>query len=255
MKNILIVSKYTFVEVYKSKILLNIILLGFTLILISYIASEFSHGVQARVALDFGMGSMYLVIMGIAIFIGVSLLSKEVENRTAYMILSRPIRRWHFLAGKFLGMSAILFINVFLLGIIILAFYFFLGGGISSLMWWALLFNLLESQIILLVVIFFSLITNVTMAVIYTICIFLLGHILSATLMINFIKGHIIWINLLTLAKWIIPDFDKLNLRDYIIYHQSMPLNYLIGSLGYAILYIGFMLLLNIIVFERKELD
>jgi len=255
LKNIFIVSKYTFVEVYKSKILLNIILLGFALILISYVASEFSHGVQARVALDFGMGSMYLVIMGISIFIGVSLLSKEVENRTAYMILSRPIKRWQFLTGKFLGMSAILFVNVFLLGVIILAFYFFLGGNVSMLMWWSLFFSLLESQIILLVVIFFSLITNVTMAVIYTICIFLLGHILGATLMINFIKDHFIWVKLLTFTKWIIPDFDKLNLKDYIIYNQSMPLNYLMGSLSYAILYIGFMLILNIIVFERKELD
>ena len=255
MKNIFTVSKYTFVEVYKSKILLNIILLGFALILISYIASEFSHGVQAKVALDFGMGSMYLVIIGMSIFIGVSLLSKEVENRTAYMILSRPIRRWHFLTGKFLGMSAILFINIFLLGIIILTFYFFLGGSVSALMWWALFFSLLEAQIILLVVIFFSLITNVTMAVIYTICIFLLGHVLGTTLTINFIKGHYIWIKLLTLTKWIVPDFDKLNLKDHIIYNQTLPTEYLMGSLSYAILYIGFLLILNIIVFERKELD
>ena len=164
MKNIFTVSKYTFVEVYKSKILLNIILLGFALILISYIASEFSHGAQARIALDFGIGSMYLVVIGMSIFIGVSLLSNEVENRTAYMILSRPIKRWHFLTGKFLGMSSILFINVFLLGIIILAFFYFLGGSISALMWWALFFSLLESQIILLVVIFFSLIRDAATA-------------------------------------------------------------------------------------------
>jgi len=255
LKNIFIVSKYTFVEVYKSKILLNIILLGFALILISYIASEFSHGAQARIALDFGIGSMYLVVIGMSIFIGVSLLSNEVENRTAYMILSRPIKRWHFLTGKFLGMSSILFINVFLLGIIILAFFYFLGGSISALMWWALFFSLLESQIILLVVIFFSLITNVTMAVIYTICIFILGHVLGATLMINYIRDQYILVKLLTLTKWIIPDFDKLNLKDYIIYNHSMPFGYLMGSLCYAILYIGFMLILNIIVFERKELD
>ena len=91
------IAKYTFVEIYKGKILYNVLLIGIGLILLTYVASEFTYGVPSRVALDFGLGTLYLSSVGIALFLGATLISKELENRTVYMILSRPLKRSSFL--------------------------------------------------------------------------------------------------------------------------------------------------------------
>ena len=89
----LIVAYYTFKEILKSKILLNVFFVGLGLMLVTYVATEFTFGVPERVAVDFGLGMLSLSSLAISLFLGVGLLSKEIESRTVYMIISRPVPR------------------------------------------------------------------------------------------------------------------------------------------------------------------
>ena len=73
----------------------------------TYVATEFTYGVPERVALDFGLGMLSLSSLSISLFLGVSLLSKEIESRTVYMVISRPVPRFAFIIGKILGLSGI----------------------------------------------------------------------------------------------------------------------------------------------------
>ncbi|MCK5072185.1 MAG: ABC transporter permease subunit [Bacteriovoracaceae bacterium] len=256
IKKTFVIARYTFIEIYKSKILLNIILLGFALLVVSYVASEFSYGVQSRIALDFGLGTLYLAIVGISIFFGAALMAKEIESRTCYMILSRPVKRHTFLLGKIAGMSTILAINVFFLGTLTICFYLYLGGAYSNLILWCLLLSFFEAVLLLMVVIFFSLISKTTMSVIYTICVFILGHVLPNTLGKDIIlKGDLIFYKLMKLGSLILPNLSKFNIRDHLIYKQELAPQFLWGTLAYAVVYILFLVALNIIVFNRKQLD
>ena len=87
--NIFIIAKYTFFEVLKSRILLNVFFLGMALLFFSYTATEFTYGAATKVALDFGLGALSLSAVGIAIFIGVNIVNKEIESRTIYILLSQ----------------------------------------------------------------------------------------------------------------------------------------------------------------------
>jgi len=254
-KKSFVVARYTFIEVVKSRVLTNVFLLGFGLMLISFVASEFTYGVPKRVALDFGMGTVSLSAVGIAIFMGVSLLSKEIENRTIYMVLSRPLSRASFLFGRIWGMMSVLKLNIFILSIMTISLYLYLGGNLDPLILWCVLFTIVEAAIILMAVVLFSLITNTTMSVIYSLVVYIVGHALNDTMATSLVERNSALAGFLKGVAYIFPNFSKLNVKDYLIYEQNLPFELLGGNLLYGICYFYFLLFLAMILFNRKSLD
>lgn len=251
----LVVAKYTFLEIFKSKIILNVLFIGMALAIICYVASEFTYGVPQRVALDFGLGTLSLSSNIIAIFLGVTLIAKEIENRTVYMILSRPISRNSFLVGKLLGMMAIQALNLIILGVITLSFYFYSGGKFDSLIPWCFLFSFLESFLVLLLVVLFSLFCNPIMAVFNTIVLIVCGFFINEA-QLSLHARMIPALNIfLKFYSWVFPNFYKLNLKEFLLYEQNIPLSYLLKNLSYGVLYSVFLLTLSSALFNRKNLD
>ena len=107
------IAYYTFKEIFKSKILVSVFFAGLGLMLVTYVATEFTYGVPERVALDFGLGILSLSSLAISLFLGATLLSKEIDSRTVYMVISRPVPRFAFILGKLLGLLGIQAINDF----------------------------------------------------------------------------------------------------------------------------------------------
>src|SRR5690606_33901991 len=147
----------------KSKILLNVGFLGLGLLIVTYVASQFTYGTPTKVALDFGLGALSLSSVGIAIFFGANLLAKEIDQRTIHMIISRPVPRYAFIVGKLLGLCIVLAINVLLLSVLTISIYFLAGGHYDSLLSWSIIFTFLEAMLVLFVVILLSLITSQTL--------------------------------------------------------------------------------------------
>ncbi|MBF0299300.1 MAG: ABC transporter permease [Oligoflexia bacterium] len=250
-----VVFKYTFFEIIKSKVLMNVFLLGLGLLLICYIAYSFTYGVPERVVLDVGLGMLSLSSVGMAIFFGVGLISKEIENRTIYMILSRPISRKAFLLGRIMGMVGVLILNILILSVLTLVLYVFLGGSIQSLILISIFFSIIEAIIVLLIVVFFSLITNPTLSVIYTVVVYIIGHSISDTMINGFAKKSVIISSILNVYSVIFPNFNKLNLKDLILYKQYLPFTTFCGITTYGLVYMLFLIFITSIIFERKNLD
>lgn len=250
-----IVAKYTFIEVLKSKVLVNIFLLGIAMAVVCFIASEFTFGVPQRVALDFGLGTLTLAAVAIALFMGVGLILKEIEERTVYMVLARPIGRASFLVGRLAGMSGVLLLNILILGGLTLALYSVLGGKLTPILFWALLFAFFEALLILLVVIFFSMITNSTLSVIFTLATYIVGHAISDTLRLGFVTRSPFLAKLISIYAVFFPNFSKLNIKDFILYQQHLETNYLLLTCTYVAVYAFALVLASSIIFERKNLD
>lgn len=255
LNKIFIVAKYTFMEVYRSKVMFNVILLGMVMLMVCFVASELTYGTPEKIALDFGLGMLSISAVGIALFMGVGLLSKEIENRTVYVVLSRPIKRFSFLIGKIVGMTSILFINVLILSIITVGFFLMLGGKVSPLIIWSMFFSFFESVLVLLMVVFFSLITNNVMSVIYSIFLFVSGHAVGDVALLRFIEYNWLISKIFKLYLVIFPNFSKLNIKDFVIYKQTLPIEYLASASTYAIIYSLILILICSIIFEYKNLD
>ncbi len=255
MKKALKVAQYTFIEVYRSKVMFSILFIAIGLVVVSYVASEFAYGAPAKVALDFGFGLMVISNLVMAIFIGTTLLSKEIESRTLYMILSRPISRISFMFGKILGLSSVLIVNTVLLSSFSVGIYYYLKGVPSSIMIWTAWFSLVEAFIIMLFAVLYSLITSNGLAVIYTIFTWIVGHSFATTTKSVFAKSSLFFSNLLKATSFIIPDLDKINLKDLMIYEQSISLNFIVYTQLYVTFYIAALLLVISHVFKNKNLD
>lgn len=235
--------------------MLGLVFLGLGLVVITYVASEFAYGASAKVALDVGLGITSLANLGIAIFIGSTLLSKEIEQRTLYMILSRPISRVSFLLGKLTGLSSVLFLNSLLLGALSIFLFIQQGGEFQPLFLWALLFSFLESLIVLSFAVFFSLITNVTLSVICSFAVAVAGHAINETSTTIFVKLSPILKPVFDTFFFFIPNLYKLNLKDFLLYQQSISAQYLYSVGFYVVLYLIAILGVVMLIFKNKNLD
>lgn len=255
MKKIFIVGHYTFKELLKSNILLNVFFIGLGLMLAVYIATEFTYGVPERVAIDFGIGMLSVSSLAISLFLGVTLLSKEIESRTIYMIISRPVSRNAFIIGKILGLMAIQLVNVLLLSSMTLVATKILGGELSSLIFWAVGFIFIESFLLLLIVSLISLFANTVLTVLMSVALLLLGYAIPETKGLGFVQRRPLVNALLDFYHFILPAFYKLNLKEFLIYKKSLPLSYLISSGVYGLTYSFAILFLILAIFKRKNLD
>jgi len=255
VKSYFIVLKYSYLELIKSKILVQMIIMGIAFVSVIYVATEFSYGVPHRMASDFGLGLISLSCVGISIFLGVTLISKEMENRTVYIVLSRPLSRTSFIFGKISGMALILLCNVLVIGSLALSYCHLLGGEVGKVMLLALLFTFIESILVLSVTILFSLLVNSVLAVIGSITLFIVGHVLTDTM--NFIELRISHFPHLIVEaiSYLLPNYSKINFRDYVYYDQLIPSSYIFNAFIYGITYIAFILILISIIFRNKNLD
>lgn len=250
-----IITKYTYKEIIKSKILYVTLILGLAIMLVTYVATEFTYGVPEKVALDFGLGLLSLSSIGISLFMGANLLTKEIDSRTVYMVISRPVPRWVFISGKVSGLGLVLLTNVLILAAMTLVCSYFLGGTINSVLLLAIAFTILESILLLLLVVFFSLLANPVIASVVSMLIWLLGHAVKESQTTTFVENRVFFKTLLQFYHLVLPAFYKLNLKDFVIYQQSLPANYLISAFAYGLSYSVFLFLLIVYIFNRKNLD
>ncbi|EQC43425.1 ABC-2 family transporter protein [Bacteriovorax sp. Seq25_V] len=235
--------------------MINVLWVSLGVLTLTYVTSEFSYGNVSKVALDFGLSLSALATSFIAIFVGASLLSSEIENRTAYITLSRPVTRQSFILGKILGTSFFLLLNSLIISAVSLLCFLGVGGEINLAIFWAVLFSLLEAIILLLVVLNFSLITNRVISVINTLAVFILGHAIPSALKMGFVKSRPELETLLNTSTYFIPNLDKLNIKNEIVLSGLLESSVLINGAGYALFYILFLIILSILIFNKKELN
>jgi len=255
LNKIYTIAFYTSKEVIKSKVLLNTLILGFGLLVVTFIAYSFTYGEPSRVALDFGLGTLSLSSVAIAIFMGVGLLSDEIQNRTVYIIISRPVPRYGFILGRLIGLSCVLVINILILSLITLPLYFFIGGVYESLILWTILYIVIESILMLIIVSFFSLLTTKVLSVILSIVVYIVGHAIDGAKILNFVAERPILEKVLDFYHYVLPGFYKLNLKDHLLYKQNISIDYLTSNLMYGVIYGAALTMMSIFIFSKKNLD
>ncbi len=255
MKKILTIARYTILDILRSNILVGVSLLGFGVLIASGLVSTFAFGNPKKVALDLGLGLMYLSLLGIALFLGVNLISKEIRDRTIYLTLSRGISRTSFLFGKVLGLSFVMLLNAIILSIFVILIYLYNGGTLNHLFFMSVLLSYLSALILLNVVLFFSLITNINLSVIYSIIVFGVGSILNETSLLNYVNQRPLILKFLKILGSFLPNFSVLNIRDFVLYQNELPLNYLVSSTIYGFIYPFVLLSISCYILAKKDLD
>jgi len=111
------IASNTFREAVRDRVLYNLIVFALLMSGASILVGQISIDIERLVVINLGLTAVSLFGMVIAIFIGIGLVSKEIEKRTLYTVLSRPVRRWEFIVGKFFGLAGTLAVNTFFMAI------------------------------------------------------------------------------------------------------------------------------------------
>lgn len=255
LSKIFTVARFTLHELLKSKILFVTLFIGFLIAVATYVATEFTYGTPVKVALDFGFGMLSLSSLGISLFMGATLLPNELDSRTVYMVISRPVPRWCFILGKVLGLMGVLCINVFLLTLFVIACLFLLGGEFNQAILYTAAFNVMECLLLLLVVVFLSLFLNTILSSSTAFLILFLGHAVKETQSITFVQNREGFEYLLKFYHFFLPAFYKLNFKDYLVYEKAIPSGQMLVAFLYGATYSLGLVFLIIFIFNRKNLD
>ncbi len=251
----LTIAKYTIKELVKSKLLWNVVALGLVIALASWVAAEFTFGVPGKVALDVGLSMLSLSGYFISIFVGANLITKEIESRTIYMIISRPVSRESFLLGKLLGLAAFMAINFALLSFFSLGSAVLLGVKLNSLIFASLLSSYVECLLLMMVVVFISIESNLVLTVIFSLTLLIAGHAVGETLQAQFVKNNQMLESFLQMYHWIFPGFYKFNLKDFVIYQTEVRSSWYMSTIGYGLSYILFLGSMSLWLVRRKDLN
>ena len=255
IRHVWIISKYTFYEIYKTKIFLSTIFIGLIIFLFTILATKLSYGADQKVSLDISLGLISLSARVLAVIYGINLLTKEIELRTLQIILTRSVSRTSFLMGKLFGPFLILLVNVvfiFLIGI--LSFLFF-GGKVTFSIVLCLISILLESGLILSLGIFFSLFMNRVLTVLIILSILFASHFIPEVLGTIYIPKQSYPEMILKIIDYSIPQFSRLNIKDIVLYENIVQPYPIIISFTHSIAYLFLLGLFSINIFQKKDLE
>lgn len=243
----------TFKEAVRNKVFYLLIVVGILFALSSYIMSLLTIGDKVKVLKDIGLASINFFCVLIAIFTGINLVFKEIDKKTIYNIVSKPISRSNFILGKFFGLSVTLLVALFAMAFIFYIFLFIFTGEFDAriLLYFVLLY--FELLIISAISILFSSFSTPILSSIFTISIYLIGHV-SWTF--NEFK-HILSGTFEKITAYsfyyIIPNLEKLNIKNSIVLKTGISSELIFSSILYAICYISAVLLLAALIFAKKE--
>ncbi|TET99666.1 MAG: hypothetical protein E3J23_04425 [Candidatus Stahlbacteria bacterium] len=253
MNKILAISVNTFKESIRDKTLLSLSILGFLLIAASKIFVPISIGQAHKIIKDFGLGMVELFSLFTVVLIGTRILYQEIERKTIYSIMSKPVRDWEFVFGKFLGLYYLIIFIQFILFIIFILFTRFYLGGVDWYLLNALYFFLFEFLLLNALALFLSCFTTPITAGILTLMMFFIGQLT------HYLKDLVVVMKLPELSPivnflyFILPNFSVFNVKASVVYHIPISINSYFLAFSYSVLYSTILLILSSIFYSLKE--
>src|SRR5690606_4638649 len=206
------VALNTFREAMRNRVLYVLALFAVGLMAVSVVLGELSMHEEIRVIKDLGLFGISLVGVVIALFLGVSLLGKELDRKTVYFVIPKPLQRWEFLLGKYLGQVLTLAVLVVLMAIILAIVVRAQGGSHGVVMLRAELLVLVELGLLTAVAMLFSSFSSPYLSAMLTAALWVIGR--NRAELVAFATGKSLagtpLGTLLELVANVIPDFHAL---------------------------------------------
>jgi ABC-type transport system involved in multi-copper enzyme maturation permease subunit len=246
----------TFREAVRDRVLYNLILFVLLLVAGAPLFGQISIDIERLILVNVGLSSISLFGVVIAIFIGIGLVSKEIEKRTLYTILSRPVRRWEFILGKYSGLMLTLFVNTALMILGVYVALFFSAEGIKrgdAGLLIAVYFIMLQLMMMIGITLLFSSFSSPIFSAIFAFAIFVIGTF--AEDLKNFAAlahGMTHW--LATAAAYAVPNFASLNIISQVAHEQPVGGHLVMFNTLYALLYSAAATSAAVLIFERRNL-
>jgi ABC-type transport system involved in multi-copper enzyme maturation permease subunit len=266
MRAISWIAVNVFKESVRDRVPYNLALFAILLIASSFLLGQLTAGQDVKIIKDLGLAAIAVFGLFIAIFIGIGLVSKEVERRSIYSLLAKPISRPQFIVGKYAGLVLTLAVNV---AVMTLALYAVLGvltyvqtpqaraawdaPGTDPRLLKAIALIFVQLMIVTAIALFFSTFSTPLLAAALTFGMFVVGHF--NTDLKNFDRivdsRPAVW-----LARGVyhaLPDFSAFDVKTEVVHGLPVTAGYLAATMAYGFAYIAGLLIVSVLVFARRD--
>jgi len=250
------IARNTFREAVRDRVLYNLIAFALLLSGAAIFVGQISIEIERLVVVNLGLTAVSLFGVVIAIFIGIGLVSKEIEKRTLYTVLSRPVRRWEFIVGKFFGLAGTLVVNTFFMAIGVFGALLYVTHKFSrpdALILVALYFIILEFLIICSLALLFSSFSSPLLSAVFAFSLFVIGSFAEDLRgFANMTQGLSGWLT--AGIAYLVPNFSSLNVISSVAHNQPVAAQLIFSNTAYALVYSGMVLCGAVVIFEHRNL-
>ena len=243
----------TFKESARNKMFYLLVFFGIFFALSSKLVSFLTLGDTLKVLKDTGLAAINFFCVLIAIFTGINLVYKEIEKKTVYNILSKPVTRDQFIIGKFFGLALTMLLALLAMAVIFFILVLLVGGGfdLKILLYFFMLY--LELLVIVAISLLFSSFTTPILSFIFTVSLYLIGHVMWTFNEFKSLLLSRLWVNFAQGLYYILPNLDKFNIKNDVVLDLPLRAGSILFAILYALVYILALLALTILIFRRRE--
>jgi ABC-type transport system involved in multi-copper enzyme maturation permease subunit len=243
----------TYREAVRDKLLYNLLLFAALMIASSILLAQLQIGKDERIYRDVGLSAIAFFGVLIAIFVGINLVYREISTKTVYTMLSKPVRRWEFLVGKYAGLLSLLAVEVAIMSACFLGVLVWKGSEFSMGLVWAITTIYLELALVTAIAIFFSSFTTPYLAGMFTVALWITGHLLSD---LRAFGQHTDVTGLKPLVEtlyWTLPNLDRLDFKADASAGRPIELARVGMASLYAVLYSFGLIAASMLLFQRRD--
>ena len=257
MNRVAVVAWNTFREAVRDRVLYNLVFFALLMIAAAIIVGQISIGIEEVVIVTLGLSAISFIGLLIAIFIGVGLVYKEMDKRTLYALLAKPVRRWEFVLGKYAGLVLTLTVNTaaMAIGLFVAMLYVkhSLAHGDASVLV-AVYFIALKLTIVVALALLFSSATTPLLSILYTAGLYIAGNFIQQ---MRTLRTDLMNPMLAMVMRWlsyVLPNFDNFDVVGAAAHGRSVPVALIWQNTLYAALYSAIVLAAAAWVFSRRNL-
>jgi Cu-processing system permease protein len=266
MRQIALVAGSVFKESVRDRVPYSLVVFAVLLMAASYLISQLTAGQDLKIIKDLGLAAIMMIGLLIAIFIGIGLVSKEVDRRSIYSLLAKPLSRTTFILGKFTGLVLTLAVNV---GAMTVAYY----AVLAYMNWMAdpglrksweapavdprllvpIVLILAQLTLVTAIALFFSTFSSPLLAALFTLGLWTAGHFNEDLRNLEAVVDAPAATYVARVLYFLLPNFSAFDVKAQVVHGAGVPAAAVALTSVYAVLYIGALIAAAIAIFRRRD--
>jgi ABC-type transport system involved in multi-copper enzyme maturation permease subunit len=255
-----------FRESVRDKVLYNLVLFALLLTAASYLIGQITAGQDVKIIKDLGLSATAMFGLFIAVFIGIGLVSKEVERRSIYALLAKPIHRHQLVIGKYCGLTLTLAVNVAVMAAAVYVVLAFMSWGVPPqvrAVWdapaldpalvKAVALTFVELMLVTAVAVFFSTFSTPILSAAFTFAFYVVGHFSGDLRNFQQVVDSEAAARLARGLYWVLPNLAQFDIKADVVHGVHVPLGYMAITIVYAAVYIAALLAVAMLIFSRRD--
>jgi len=255
-----------FRETVRDRVLYALVAFAVVVIGASLLISRLTAGQDVKIIKDLGLAAMSMIGVFIAIFIGIGLVSKEVEKRSVYSLLAKPVRRSELVLGKYAGLVLTLAVNIVVMTIvwyIVLSYYDWTvpdslrrsweAPALDARMLVAVYLVFLQLMLVTVIALFFSTFSSPMLSALFTFALYVAGHFSADLRNFEAVVDSPLAGGVARALYYVLPNMALFDVKSAVVHARPVSLGYVATTTAYGLLYAAAFALASVVIFSRRD--